>query len=268
MSFTEKRANRTASLLRKAGIAAAAAFLTFSTASAAEHLREVPTAILSQTDGSVKVITHEELADGSALHVENCYRKGAGWDLAKLRRIQKAYYEAAKLYQPPNTINGIPDQILDLLPIITEAAKNHGLNPELIVSIIKTESYGYRYAIGPIGELGLMQINVNDPSIKLTRCQYENIFDPEININQGASILKRDLSEFGGNAVKAVEAYNAAEVRNLGQSAESHKEPLCCQSKRVYARDAGTRRTLTAIWRQPFTIFPILQITHIFALLS
>ena len=209
MPFTEKRTNRTASLLRKAGIAAAAACLAFSTASAAERLREVPTAILSQTDGSVKVIMHEELADGSVLHVENCYRDGSGWDLAKLRRMQKAYYSAAKLYQSPNSINGIPCQILDLLPIITGVAKNYGLDYELIVSIIKTESFGYRYAIGPTGELGLMQINVNDPSIKLTRHQYENIFDPEVNISLGALILKRDLGEFRDNIVKAVEAYNS-----------------------------------------------------------
>ncbi|MGA2799970.1 MAG: hypothetical protein ABSE71_01420 [Candidatus Micrarchaeaceae archaeon] len=100
MPFTEKRTNRTASLLRKAGIAAAAACLAFSTASAAERLREVPTAILSQTDGSVKVIMHEELADGSALHVENCYRDGSGWDLAKLRRMQKAYYSAGLCRNP------------------------------------------------------------------------------------------------------------------------------------------------------------------------
>jgi hypothetical protein len=209
LSFTEKRTNWTTSLLRKAGIVAVAAGLTFSTASAAEHLREVPTAILSQADGSIKVIMHEELADGSALHVENCYRSGAGWDLKKLRRIQKAYYDAAKLCQSANSTNGVPNQILDMLPVITKVARRYGLDYRLIVSIIYTETLGYRYAVGPVGELGLMQINVNDPSVRPTRRQHEGIFDPEVNISLGASILKKDLGEFGGNTVKAIEAYNA-----------------------------------------------------------
>lgn len=209
MFFAGRKTHHVSGLLRNAGIAAAAACLTFSTASAAVNIREVPTAILSQPDGGIKVIAHRELVDGPSFSIEDCYRTDKGWDLGRLRRVQEEYYKAAKIYHPANSTNGIPNQILDLLPTITQAAKNYGLDPDLIVSIIKAESFGYLHAVGPKGELGLMQININDPSIRLSKWQYENIFDPETNIDIGASILKRFIREFNGNVLKAIEAYNS-----------------------------------------------------------
>lgn len=152
---------------------------------------------------------HEELANGQRLPVEDYYKTEKGWDFSKLRNMQETYYKAANVYHPANSTNGIPNQILDLLPIITEVAKNYRLDPKLIVSIIKAESFGYKYAIGPKDELGLMQINIHDPSLRLSRWQYENIFDPEVNINIGASILKWFIMKFNGNTIKAIEAYNS-----------------------------------------------------------
>ncbi len=138
-----------------------------------------------------------------------------GWDLDALRERQTAYFEHLKLYNDYTITNGVPNSILELMPLITKVAMEKGLDPTLIASIIRSESFGYKYAVGGKGELGLMQINVNAHGIKLTKEQYADIFDPETNIRLGASILKGCLERFDGNPTLALEAYNAGLERVL-----------------------------------------------------
>ena len=92
------------------------------------------------------------------------------------------------------------------MPLIEEIANEKGINPLLIASVIKSESFGYKYAVGGKGELGLMQINIS--CTRLTRQEYENIFDPQTNISLGSSILKACLERFKDNTMLALEAYN------------------------------------------------------------
>ena len=168
------------------------------------------------------------------------------------------------VYQPANTTNGIPNQTLDLLPTITKVARNYGLDSRLIVSIIKADSFGYRYAVGPIGELGLMQINISDPNLKLSKAQYGKIFDPETNISIGASILKANMQIFNGNVIKVAEAYNSGAGRVLSGSVPKSTRTYYVGTVLECMREMGEPSEPRAkIKDQPFAILPLSQITHI-----
>jgi hypothetical protein len=134
------------------------------------------------------------------------FRDKNGWNIKELRKMQDLYFERLKIYKPYAVTNGIPNSILRLMPLIEEIAKDKSLDPMLVASVIRSESFGYQYAVGSVGELGLMQINMN--STKLTKSEYEEIFDPRTNISIGSSILKACLNKFSGNTMLALEAYN------------------------------------------------------------
>ena len=136
------------------------------------------------------------------------------------------------------------------------------------MSIIKADSFGYRYAVGPIGELGLMQINVSDPNLKLSKAQYTKIFDPETNIGIGASILKANMQLFNGNVIKAVEAYNSGAGRVLSGRIPKSTMTYYVSTVLECMRELGTGQPRSGIRYQPFVILPLLQSTHICALLS
>ncbi|HET9439534.1 MAG TPA: lytic transglycosylase domain-containing protein [Longimicrobiales bacterium] len=89
--------------------------------------------------------------------------------------------------------------------LIEEAAKAHGLDPELIRAVIQTESAFNTTAQSPVGAQGLMQLmpalqrelGVTDP------------FDPRQNIMAGTLYLKRLLHKHSGDIALTLASYNA-----------------------------------------------------------
>lgn len=88
---------------------------------------------------------------------------------------------------------------------IMKAARETGVDPDLIRAVIMAESSGNPQAVSAKNARGLMQlmdstaveVGVSDP------------LDPEQNILGGARYLSRLLSRFGGNPELALAAYNA-----------------------------------------------------------
>jgi soluble lytic murein transglycosylase-like protein len=116
----------------------------------------------------------------------------------------------------PYRLNSKERRILSYLLPIDRAAKTFSLEPALIAAIIDRESEGYPYVRGPVGEYGLMQVRDTTAQMmyeqKYYRGDYENLLDPETNINFGAAYLRWQMDRYADKPVKvywAISAYNA-----------------------------------------------------------
>ncbi|HMG35038.1 MAG TPA: lytic transglycosylase domain-containing protein [Blastocatellia bacterium] len=94
---------------------------------------------------------------------------------------------------------------IDLL--VQEAASRNGLDPCLIISVMRAESGFNKSAISPKGASGLMQLMPETAA----RFGVRNIFDPRENILGGATYLRWLLDRFGGDVRLALAGYNAGE---------------------------------------------------------
>ncbi len=98
-----------------------------------------------------------------------------------------------------------PDAAYD--KIIKKMAEKHGLEPDLIHSIIRTESNYNPYAVSSKGAVGLMQLMPETAR----RYGVQNPFDPSENIEGGVLYLK-ELSLLYSKQTKLVlAAYNAGQ---------------------------------------------------------
>jgi hypothetical protein len=127
---------------------------------------------------------------------------------------------------PASGVRGfVPDEVLDevspsgaaggdLRALATEAARRHGLDPELVLAVVSVESGFQPAAVSRKGAQGLMQLmpptaaalGVADP------------LDPGANLDGGARHLGALLARYGGDLRKALAAYNAG-----GGAVDRHK---------------------------------------------
>jgi soluble lytic murein transglycosylase-like protein len=91
--------------------------------------------------------------------------------------------------------------------MVAEAATIHGLDPYLILSVMRQESGFNRNALSPKGASGLMQLMPATAS----RFGVRNIFDVRENILGGAKYLRWLLDRFSGDVRLALAGYNAGE---------------------------------------------------------
>jgi hypothetical protein len=93
--------------------------------------------------------------------------------------------------------------------VIFAAAKKHGVNPELVVAVIKAESAFDPRAVSRKGARGLMQL------MPATGRRYgvtpSELFKPERNIDAGVRYLAFLAKKFDGDLPKILAGYNAGE---------------------------------------------------------
>ena len=90
---------------------------------------------------------------------------------------------------------------------INEAAAAYGLDPCLVVSVMRAESGFNRNALSPKGASGLMQLM----PATAARFGVRNIFDPREYILGGAKYLRWLLDRFQGDVRLVLAGYNAGE---------------------------------------------------------
>lgn len=104
-------------------------------------------------------------------------------------------------------------------PLIQEASKKHGIDPDLLRAVIHTESSGDANAIGDGGKAtGLGQLHLGAAQDAGGRpYTKEELKDPLTNIDLTAAYLRKLNNNFGGNSgdpdySKAITAYNRGET--------------------------------------------------------
>ena len=99
---------------------------------------------------------------------------------------------------------------------VYKVAEQYELDPYLLFSIIKVESKFNNRAVSEKGALGLMQIMPTTgawaaENISYESFDYDDLYDPKVNIKIGAWYLKYLLSEFNNNLIITLAAYNAGQ---------------------------------------------------------
>jgi len=107
-------------------------------------------------------------------------------------------------------------------PLIERAARRHGLVPELLHAVIRTESAYKPNALSHAGACGLMQLMPGTAE----RFRVTEIWDPEQNIEGGAAYLRFLLDLFDNDLRLALAGYNAGEgaVKRYGNQIPPYPE--------------------------------------------
>lgn len=94
-----------------------------------------------------------------------------------------------------------------VIELLFKLAPNYGIDPDLGLAVIKTESNFNPAAVSPKNAQGLMQLIPETAA----RFQVTKPFDPEQNIRGGLAYLRWLLAYFKGNVALVAAAYNAGE---------------------------------------------------------
>ena len=108
---------------------------------------------------------------------------------------------------------------------VNTAAKNYGVDSNLILAIIKQESDFDPNSTSGSGAAGLMQIMPqNFAHVGIT-----DGYDVDQNINGGTKLFKEYLDQYGGNTEMALMAYNGGpgtmQKRGVSSAADLYKMP-------------------------------------------
>ncbi len=129
------------------------------------------------------------------------------------RGFDRSVKLANQLYDPSGELKRYSYPLAYWETIQENAAKN-GLDPYLILAMIRQESLFDPQALSPASAFGLMQLLPSTAGreakrIGLPSPASEKLFDPDLNVMLGTQHLKGLLQLYSDSVVKAVAAYNA-----------------------------------------------------------
>lgn len=91
-------------------------------------------------------------------------------------------------------------------PQILNWAEAHGLDPDIVATIMQIESCGYPEAVSSAGAQGLFQV------MPFHFADGEKMRDPDINANRGLNYYAERLKQTDGNVYMAFAGYNGGHV--------------------------------------------------------
>jgi soluble lytic murein transglycosylase-like protein len=94
---------------------------------------------------------------------------------------------------------------VELTPLIDRAAQQHQVDTKLIRGVIEQESAFHPCAVSSKGAKGLMQLM----PATIEQFKVDDVFDPQQNIEAGATFLRQLLDKYKGDLKLALAAYNA-----------------------------------------------------------
>jgi soluble lytic murein transglycosylase len=149
---------------------------------------------IAQDDATRRVLMREYARNGAfGFSVALAHRLPSDSSEARRHRYPLAYWES-----------------------VHKKAEENGVDPYLILALIRQESLFDPQAVSSASALGLMQLLPSTArrtarQLGLAEPRPEQLFDPELNLTLGIFHLKELLKRYGGNQVKALAAYNAGE---------------------------------------------------------
>ncbi len=182
----------------------------------------------------------QTVRDAFETRAEWVYRDNNGWSMRELRSMQEDYFKVVKKHMGSLTENGIPVSVISLMPVIRKYAARDGLSPYLVASVICSESFGYEYAIGGKGEIGLMQLDTTlnrHAARALSDIEPRLMFYPGYNIRIGTDILAARVRKFHGDVWLGVAAYNAGvravERGRVPRSTRSYADSIVSRAAKI-----------------------------------
>ncbi len=131
-----------------------------------------------------------------------------GGGVAEVQTASIHHFEADEYTPPPPAsarAAGTPLEATGLHQIVQSSGERHGLDPDLIHSVIRAESAGNPRAVSVKGAIGLMQL-MPDTARTLN---VSDVFDPAQNVEAGTRYLRRLLDAYKSDLALALAAYNA-----------------------------------------------------------
>lgn len=151
------------------------------------------------------------LQTGQRIHVTGYERVG---DIVRLTMSGGTMEIPADLVaqvDPEDTFLPVKIKLLDVpfAKFISDSARLHGVDPELVASVIAVESNFNPDAVSWRSARGLMQLMPQTAA----RFGVTRIFDPQQNIEAGTRYLKELLLRYNGDLALTLAAYNAGPDR-------------------------------------------------------
>jgi soluble lytic murein transglycosylase len=103
-----------------------------------------------------------------------------------------------------------PSPYMDLL---SNNAHSDGVDPIVLLSLIRQESVFNPEARSPVGARGLMQLMPNTAKRFRRSVREQQLSNPKLNIELGTRYFKALMKRYNGNLVYVLAAYNAGEAR-------------------------------------------------------
>ena len=110
---------------------------------------------------------------------------------------------------PPAPVVETPRPALDIPAAIAAASDRHGIDADLLYSVIRAESGFKAKAVSNKGAQGLMQLMPGTAS----KLGVSDVFDPAANVDGGTRYLRELLARYNNDLVKALVVYNAGPQR-------------------------------------------------------
>ena len=139
--------------------------------------------------------------------------------------LMREYFKTGGYARSLQLANQLPSSRRDREPyryplafwqLIQQKAQQRGLDPYLVLALIRQESLFDARARSPAAALGLMQLLQPTAArvakqIAIAVPTPDMLFDPDVNLTLGTQYLKDLLARYSNNRQKAIAAYNAGE---------------------------------------------------------
>lgn len=147
-------------------------------------------------------------------------RADSDWDVDQQKL---AYRQAFVSWVAENAHESLtPEKSMEIVDAATYYAQQQGLDPMLVLAVMRTES-GFRAHAQGKGSKGLMQVQVYWHRDKL---QGRSPFNPRVSIEVGTQILADCWAKVHGDMRRALRCYNGGGDRNYSVKVERQRRSL------------------------------------------